>query len=201
MWPRDREKIINETRKKIQKTFTKSQLEKLSKQKRFVTSPDLVTSKHEKLFNIFGNEINSHSSVSKLLSSIHGVDDTITPENVRVLSVDPIGRNHLYSTSLVSNKSKDLNNNLLKSRPGKADSVDGVKNKYSSGLPNWKNIAEYAKLRHAKKNMANCLLTQGDKLNEIKSIRYNNSILSKDSASNSKQSQKEFKGLVSQNFN
>lgn len=190
LWPREREKIINEARKKIQKTFTKSQLEQLSKQKRLLTNPDIDPSKQKKLLKMYDNDMNSHRTVSKLLSSIHGLNDTSTPENTRVLSVNPVGRNPFYSTSLVSNKSKGLYGNSLKSGSCKTDSAECIKNKYSSGLPNWKNIADYAKLRHVKENMAKSLLTQGDKLNKIKSIRYNNEIINKDSASKSKHSQK-----------
>ncbi|KAJ8925290.1 hypothetical protein NQ315_009119, partial [Exocentrus adspersus] len=136
IWPKEREKLINGARKKIQKSFTKVQLEKLSKQKRLSMSLESVVRK--------------------------GVDG-VGPESMSVFSVD--ARNPFYSTSSVSSPSKYLHRNN-KTYP------DDVTQNSSYGLPNWKNTAEYSKLHHPQPTLVKFPVTQGDKLNEIKTSRF-----------------------------
>nr|XP_023012477.1 dual specificity protein phosphatase CDC14B-like [Leptinotarsa decemlineata] len=84
-WPLERERIIVEARRKIQKSFTKSQLEKISKQKRYSASMDSFSknSKQQKAVKKLGpNEIIPYKSVSKFISSFHGPNRDPAPSNM-----------------------------------------------------------------------------------------------------------------------
>lgn len=76
-WPLEREKIIAEAKNKMQKTFTKPQLEQMPKKQIILTDRDSCPSNtmQQKMFKkLLPYENTSFKSVTKLLSSVRGID-------------------------------------------------------------------------------------------------------------------------------
>ncbi|KAG5879920.1 hypothetical protein JTB14_014393 [Gonioctena quinquepunctata] len=151
VWPIQREKIIAESRKKIQRSFTKSQMEKISKQKKYSASMDSFSGKRkqEKVIKKLGlNEFTPYKSVSKLISSLHGVSKNITqPAMSSLLQFN----NAQPRISAYPKSEYEQRNNI-------SFETDNHKRRRTD---NDRNATRNAK-------------TQGDKLNEIKAGWYRN---------------------------
>lgn len=75
-WPLEREKIISETRKKFQLNFMKSQVERISQQKKISASVDSMAKAKQarSIGRATPTEPNFYKSISRLLSSVQGTN-------------------------------------------------------------------------------------------------------------------------------
>ncbi|CAH1163818.1 unnamed protein product [Phaedon cochleariae] len=164
-WPIEREKIILEARKRIQSTFTKSQLDKLARQKKISASVDAISRdiKQQRISKNPSAAI-SYKSVSKLINSAHGSVKSQAPINMSTILPPPMRMN--LESQLMSSKPEFVTHEAVKSLDSTGSPHSNIKASSNKIL---------RKFTPEKRNKN--LTTQGDKLNEIKASWRHNKVL------------------------
>ncbi|CAG9764811.1 unnamed protein product [Ceutorhynchus assimilis] len=144
VWPTEREKLLRETRKKLQSSFTKSQLEALTQAQntRKLITVEKMSDNDSKIFPTTGD---SFKNISKLLSSVHGMCSS----ECKPISDMPVKQVLQLEKCIMSND-EELPLPLKIKQQSKKTLVKQTAQKFFK-VPT--------------------LPTQGDKLNEIKAIR------------------------------
>lgn len=145
-WPIEREKIINETRTKLQTAFTKSQWEKALKIRKHSVSMDSITrpiKQYKSNKKILQNENVCYKDVSKMLLNIHS-GDRCEKQNSKVKSgilVQPLLKNEAYKMENIEDENQMFvnrysNDNRIQYRNiSQGDKLNEKKTYWHTGKP------------------------------------------------------------------